>query len=166
MQQDNSWFAEFFGHVQRNGWLAALRTTLRKYLMKLRWYYLVKGWGMDIHPDCWISLKAKLDRTNPRGIHIGEGTLVAFDAVILSHDYIRSIHDVKTVIGKNCLIGANSFIMPGITIGDHSIVGAMAVVTKDVPPNCMVAGNPARVVKTGIMTGRMGKVISADRKAA
>ncbi|MGE3714617.1 MAG: DapH/DapD/GlmU-related protein, partial [Alphaproteobacteria bacterium] len=141
-------------------------TFLRRLLIKMRWWYLVRFWNMDIHPSCQISLKAKLDRTNPRGIHIGEGTLVVFDAVILSHDYIRSIHDVHTRIGKNCMIGANSFIMPGVTIGDHCIVGAMAVVTKDVPDGCMVAGNPARILRTGLQLGPLGKVIASGQEAA
>lgn len=160
MDQNNNWLEEFFGHARRNGLFAALRTCLRGILMKLRWWYLTKCWGMHIHPSAWISLKARIDRTNPRGIYIGEGTLVAFGAVILSHDYIRSIHDVKTVIGKSCLIGAHSFIMPNVTIGDHAIVGAMAVVTKNVPPGVVVAGNPAKIIKSGIMTGPLGKIIN------
>lgn len=51
------------------------------------------------------------------------------------------------VIGKNVWIGRNVCIMPNVTIGDNSIIGANSVVNKDVPENCIVAGNPARVVK-------------------
>lgn len=54
------------------------------------------------------------------------------------------------VIGSYVWIGQNARILKGVTIGDNSIVAANAVVTKDVPPNCIVAGNPARVVKTEI----------------
>ncbi len=54
------------------------------------------------------------------------------------------------VIGNRCWIGENSRICKGVTIGDGSIVAANAVVTKDVPSNSIVAGNPARIVKTGI----------------
>lgn len=54
---------------------------------------------------------------------------------------------VKTVIGKNCWIGARAMIIKGVTIGDHSIVGAGAVVTKDIPPNTIVGGIPAKVIK-------------------
>lgn len=110
---------------------------------------------MDIHPDTQISLKAHLDRTNPRGIHIGEGTLVAFGAVILSHDLARVIH-TDTYIGKNCFIGAHSIILPGIHVGDSSIVAIGSVVTKDVAPNTLVAGNPARVIRTDIRTRKWG----------
>lgn len=51
------------------------------------------------------------------------------------------------VIGNNCWIGEMARILKGVTIGDGSIVAANSVVTKDVPANCIVAGNPARVVK-------------------
>lgn len=54
------------------------------------------------------------------------------------------------IIGENCWIGANVRICKGVTIGDNSIVAACSVVTKDVPANCIVAGNPAKIVKTGI----------------
>lgn len=50
-------------------------------------------------------------------------------------------------IGKNVWIGGGALIMPGVTIGDDALVGAGAVVTKDVPPGTTVAGNPARVLK-------------------
>lgn len=54
------------------------------------------------------------------------------------------------IIGENCWIGTNVRICKGVTIGDNSIVAACSVVTKDVPANCIVAGNPAKVVKTNI----------------
>ncbi len=52
--------------------------------------------------------------------------------------------------------------MPGVTIGDEVIVGAGAVVTKDVPSHCIVAGNPAKIIKTGIKTGRYGHLIKTE----
>ena len=112
---------------------------------------------MDIHPHTLISLKANLDLTYPTGVHIGEGSAVSFDAVILTHDHIRSLY-LDTRIGKFCQIGARSIIMPGITIGDHSIIGAGSVVTKDIPPNSIAVGNPAKVIRTGIMTTHWGKI--------
>lgn len=63
--------------------------------------------------------------------------------------WINSDH-APIVIGENCWIGENSRICKGVTIGDGAIVAANAVVTKDVPANSIVAGNPGRIVKTDI----------------
>ncbi len=52
------------------------------------------------------------------------------------------------VIKKNAKIGGNVTLTPGITIGENSLIGAGAVVTRDIPPNSVVVGNPARVIKT------------------
>lgn len=54
------------------------------------------------------------------------------------------------IIGENCWIGSHVRICKGVTIGDNSVIAACSVVTKDVPANCIVAGNPAKVVKTDI----------------
>ena len=50
-------------------------------------------------------------------------------------------------IGNNCFIGARCIIMPGVTIGKHSVVAAGSVVTKDGPPDTMVGGVPAKIIK-------------------
>lgn len=147
----------FFEAAANFGFLATCRTRLRDVLLLIRRFYLVKVWKMDLHPFTIISLKASLDRTYPQGIHIGEGSAVNFGAVILTHDMARSQHK-HTRIGKYSAIGARSIVMPGVTVGDHSIVAAGAVVTADVPDNTIVAGNPARVIRTGIMTTDFGRM--------
>jgi len=110
---------------------------------------------MDIHRTVKISLRANLDLTNPSGVHIDEGTYVAFHAVVLTHDMSRLLM-VDTYIGKNCFIGAYSIIMPGVRIGDECVVGSGSVVTSDIPSNSVVAGNPAKIINSGIRTGRWG----------
>ena len=127
----------------------------RDLTIRLRSWYLRRVLHMDIHPTCKFSLKANFDRTNPRGIHVGADTYVAFGAVILAHDMSRLIH-AHTRIGQNCFIGAHAIILPGITIGDECIIGSGAVVTKDVPSHSVCAGNPARVLKSGIRTRKWG----------
>ena len=54
---------------------------------------------------------------------------------------------IPVTIGNNVWIGGNVTILPGITIGDNTVVGAGSVVTKDIPPNVVVAGNPCKVIK-------------------
>lgn len=144
--------------------LTVVRNRIRPWLIEARRIYLNKFWGMDIGRGATISLKATLDMSNPRGVHIGEHTSVNFGAVILTHDFVNNQH-LDTRIGKMCHIGARSIIMPGIEIGDHSIVAVASVVMKNVPPNSLVAGNPGRVIETGIMTGPRGMKLAASDHA-
>ena len=84
----------------------------------LRWRY-----GMDIGKNCRISWKAHLDKSiNPKGIHIGDNTWVLSGAMILAHDHCRSLK-ADTYIGKNCVIGVRSIIMPGLSIGNQVVIG-------------------------------------------
>ena len=53
----------------------------------------------------------------------------------------------ETVIGKNVFIGGNALILKGVHIGDNTVIGAGSVVCKDIPANCIAAGNPAKVIK-------------------
>lgn len=130
---------------------------LQRLVVGCKRLYLTKVWGMDIHPTVVMSLSARLDKTHPRGIHIGEGTYIAFDAAILAHDMTRAIK-TDTRIGKNCFIGARSIILPGVTIGDNCVIGSGTVVTKDIPPNSAAAGNPAQVIRSGIETLKFGRL--------
>jgi len=73
----------------------------------------------------------------------------------LNHDYqdilnepsMQKVFSKQIVIQDNVWIGANSVILPGISIGAHSMIGAGSVVTKDIPAYCLAVGNPARIVK-------------------
>ncbi len=78
--------------------------------------------------------------------------MLTFNTVVLAHDYASHRHTAKTVIGTHCFIGCGAIILPDTTIGNHCIIAAGSVVTRDVPNNCIVAGNPAKVIKTGIKT--------------
>lgn len=119
---------------------------------------LRKVYKMSIGKNCVISWTAHLDKSiNPRGIHIGNNVWILRGAIVLAHDHCRGIK-ADTYIGDNSVIGINSIIMPGVTIGEQCIVGGGAIVTKDVPSNCIVAGNPARIIRTGIKV-KNGKIL-------
>lgn len=134
---------------------------LRHFLLKIKRLFLVKVMGMDIHPSVRVALSAKLDRTFPIGVHIGENTAIAFEVRVMTHDRTRGLY-VHTRIGKNCFIGGRSMILPGVVIGDNCVVGAGSVVTKSVPPRCVVAGNPARIIRENIEVGSFGRFLDAD----
>lgn len=130
---------------------------IRVFLVAIKRKILQKVWGMDIHDTTEMSLSAKFDRTHPKGIHVGAYTYVAFDARILAHDMTRNVR-LHTRIGENCFIGGQSLILPGVTIGDQCIVGAGSVVTKSVPSNTIVAGNPAKVLRDNVKLLSFGRI--------
>ena len=122
---------------------------VRSRVAAARIWYLRRVWKMDIDPTATLSFSAKLDRNHPQGVHIGAHTYIAFDAKVLTHDMTRTMQaDVH--IGAHCFIGGRAMIMPGVTIGNSCIVAAGAVVTKSVPDNCIVAGNPAEIIRRDV----------------
>lgn len=140
------------------------RKAVWKILANLYPLYLKKRFGMDIGENVKISYKAKLDNSiNPKGIHVGDNTWILAKATVLAHDYCRGNNKkgklFNTYIGRNCVIGINSIILPGVRLGDHTIVGAGSVVTRDTQENCIVVGNPAKVIKEGVIVSNYGQII-------
>lgn len=88
-------------------------------------------------------------------IYVGDNTMFGPNVVLATaghpilpilrenaYQYNASIH-----IGKNCWLGANVIVLPGITIGDNTVVGAGSIVTKDLPSNVVAVGNPCKVIR-------------------
>jgi len=138
--------------------ISRIRKWLTPFVQAAHRRYLKRIWGMDIGKGAAISLSARLDRINPRGIHIGEQSTVTFEVAILTHDSVNR-RNLDVHIGKWCFIGARSVILPGVTVGDHCIIGCASVVMQNVPPNSLVMGNPARVLEVNISTGPWGRRI-------
>ena len=98
--------------------------------------------------------------SEPYLITIGDKTTVSFDVAFVTHDaatrVIRNLPDgnKETVIygpikiGKNCFIGCRSVILPGVTIGDNTVIGAGSIVNRSIPANSVAAGNPCKVICT------------------
>ena len=111
--------------------------------------------GASIGKNCKISSHTFICE----GVHIGDGVFVGHNVTFINDKYPRSVNPdgsmqtdedwelVETFVEKGASIGSSSTIMCGITIGENSIIGAGAVVTKSVPPNTIVAGVPAKVIK-------------------
>ncbi len=137
-----------------------LRIFLWNVLVNSKLWYLRLVYKMDIGENVKIARTVKLDMSvNPKGIHIGANSRLLYDSMVLSHDYCRKLI-CDTYIGKNCIIGSRVIILPGIKLGDECVVGAGSVVTKDVPNNCLVVGNPAKVIRTGIKVNHNGQIIN------
>ena len=139
--------------------MVKIRNCVRLVAIFVRYLILTKIYGMEISRTARISFGAKLDKTNPKGIHIGKESFIASGAIILSHDFSRNIH-ADTYIGTQCFIGVNAVVMCGVRIGDNCVIGAGAIVTKDIPSNCMIVGNPARIIREGINTIKFGQLVN------
>jgi putative colanic acid biosynthesis acetyltransferase WcaF len=107
-------------------------------------------WLLEVGDYCAISSNVTLYNLGP--MSIGAHSVLSQDVYVCggSHDYTRP--DLPLLrppvrIGAGVWVAAGAFIGPGVTVGENSVVGARAVVTSDVPPGVVVAGNPARVIK-------------------
>jgi len=104
--------------------------------------------GYPEHPLTWLSTSS-LQYQSPSWAHLPDGWQAK------PHRPVKT-----TVIGNDVWIGAGSFIRSGVTIGDGAVVGAHSVVTKDVPPYAIVAGNPARLLRYRFDDEMITKLIS------
>jgi serine acetyltransferase len=116
---------------------------------------LCDGTTLDLGPRGFVRLGAYALVNGARifcdaEIEIGDYALVAWDVVLM--DAYRApalrVDDPRPIrLGRNCWVGFGACVLPGVRIGEGSIVAARSVVAEDVPDNVVVAGNPARIVR-------------------
>jgi putative colanic acid biosynthesis acetyltransferase WcaF len=107
-------------------------------------------WNLTLHDRACLG-----DRANAYSlgkIEIGARATVAQEVYLStgSHDFTRAELPLvvgKITVGEDAFLGARAFVMPGVTIGPRSVVGACSVVTRDVPPDVIAAGNPCEVLR-------------------
>lgn len=115
---------------------------------------LVIGDRVSVNPNCEINASEGGE------IRIGNDVMIAMNSMLMASAHRFERLDVpvrdqghapgRIIVGNDVWIGANVFIASNVEIGDHSIVAAGAVVTKNVPPKSIVAGVPARIIKTRV----------------
>lgn len=110
--------------------------------------------GKNIHIGKDVFINSGCHFQDQGGITIGDGTLIGHNVVLatINHDLRpaqnRRNHYAPIQIGDHVWIGSNSTILPGVTIGEWSVMAAGAVVVKDVPPFTVVGGVPAKIIET------------------
>lgn len=114
-------------------------------------FYTDYGQNIKVGRNVFINTGCRFQ--DQGGVVLGDGALIGHNVVLatLNHDedpeQRHMLHPQPIVLGKNVWLGANVTVTPGVTIGDGAIVAAGAVVTRDVPPNTLVGGVPARVIR-------------------
>lgn len=127
-------------------------------------FICVFGTNVTIGNNFYANYNVQL--LDPNTIEIGDDVLIAPNVVITTAGHPtdpalrrQGLEYAKPIkIGNGVWLGAGAVVLPGVTIGDHSIIGAGAVVTHDIPADCEAVGVPARVTKTEITSFPEGRV--------
>ena len=117
---------------------------------------LHSNWGgKHVHFGRNVYANFNLTLVDDTHIYIGDYTMIGPNVVISSagHPILPELrekayqYNIPVHIGRNCWLGAGVIVLPGVTIGDNSVIGAGSVVTKDIPANVVAVGNPCRVLR-------------------
>ena len=104
---------------------------------------------MKVGKHTSFALMVMPDVMFPEKISVGINTVIGYNTTILAHEYLINEYRLgEVVIGDEVLIGANSTILPGLSIGNGAIVSAGTLVHKDVPEGAFVGGNPMKIIYT------------------
>lgn len=120
---------------------------------------LMRKMGCHVGEGCFIGDHVRIDQGHADMITLEDGVSVAGGSRLLCHqrdfseyfvgsDYNKLRYKIKPIVlKKGCLIGMESFVLPGVTVGEGAIVGAGSLVTKDIPAWTVATGRPAKVVR-------------------
>lgn len=120
---------------------------------------LLRKMGCHVGKGCFIGDHVIIDLGHAEMITIEDGVSIAGGSRLLCHqrdfaeyyvgsDYNKLRYSIKPIVlKKGCLIGMESFVLPGVTVGEGAIVGAGSLVSKDIPAWTIATGRPAKVVK-------------------
>ena len=111
--------------------------------------------GAHVHFGNNVYANFNLTLVDDTHIYVGDGTMFGPNVVIATagHPILPQLRErvgqfnMPVHIGKNCWLGAGVIVLPGVSIGDNTVVGAGSVVTKDIPANVVVVGSPCRVLR-------------------
>ena len=113
------------------------------------------NWGKYTHFGNNVYANFNLTLVDDTDIFVGDNVMFGPNVIIATagkpvdpplREKVAQFN-IPVRIGKNVWIGAGAIVLPGVTIGDHSVIGAGSVVTKDIPPNVVAVGNPCRVLR-------------------
>ena len=111
--------------------------------------------GKHVHFGKNVYANFNLTLVDDTHIYVGDCTMLGPNVTVASagHPILPELrekgyqYNMPVRIGKNCWLGAGVIIVPGVTIGDNTVIGAGSVVTKDIPSNVVAVGNPCRVMR-------------------
>lgn len=103
---------------------------------------------MEVGTHTAFALMVMVDVFFPEKIKVGNNSIIGYNTTILTHEYLIDEYRLgDVIIGDGVMIGANTTILPGVTIGDHAVIAAGSLVHKDVAPYSFVGGNPMQVIR-------------------
>ncbi|MHB8604422.1 MAG: acyltransferase [Thermoplasmatota archaeon] len=128
--------------VAWNWWCMALARITPWFAAK-NWLY--RRMGARVHPLATVGLEATFDVLFPQLITVAADTIIGYGTTILCHEYTRDWYRTgPVVIARGATVGANCTLLPGVVVGEGSVVSAMSLVNEDVPAGEVWGGVPAR----------------------
>jgi len=107
--------------------------------------FLYKIVGMKVGKNVSVGLYAVFDIFYPELIEIKDNAIIGYGVTVLAHEFLTDeVRVGRVVLGRNTVIGANSTILPGVEVGDNTVVSAMSLVNRDIETGVLAGGVPAR----------------------